>query len=133
MPGLIRRVAPGSIGSKALPAPEERKPHARPRCPSRTPSDRLPVLRLLFAAALPSGASAAAGDLYAVTGAGGGTNSCQGALSSLYTLDPDTGAATLVGPITIGGTQVRHVTGLGVNPNDGTLYAIRGSQVPFPD
>jgi uncharacterized repeat protein (TIGR01451 family) len=88
---------------------------------------------LLLAAALPSGASAAAGDLYAVTGAGGGLGSCNGTLSSLYTLDPDTGAATLVGPITVGGTQVRHVTGLAVKPNDGTLYAIRGSQVPQPD
>jgi uncharacterized repeat protein (TIGR01451 family) len=76
-------------------------------------------------------ASAATPVLYAATGAGGGFNSstnCGGTLSSLYTLDPGTAAATLVGPITVGGDQVRHVTGLGVDPATGTLYGFMNGQ-----
>jgi uncharacterized repeat protein (TIGR01451 family) len=56
------------------------------------------------------------GTLYAVTGAGN-------ASSSLYTLNPTTAAATLVGAITVNATPVSHVTGLAVNPSTGQMYA----------
>jgi uncharacterized repeat protein (TIGR01451 family) len=59
--------------------------------------------------------------LYAATGGG-----C--VLSSLYTLNSTTGAATLVAPITISATQVTNVTGLAVDPTDGTLYGFMNSQ-----
>ena len=50
--------------------------------------------------------------LYGVTGAGG-------APSSLYTVDPLTGAATL-----IGATGFSHVTGIDFDPTTGTLYGV---------
>jgi uncharacterized repeat protein (TIGR01451 family) len=103
------------------------RPHDRRARPRRLASVFL-GLALLLILLIPGGASAAAGDLYAATGAGGGANFCTGTPSSLYTLDPSTGDATLVGPITIGGNQIRHVTGLAVKPNDGTLYAIAAGQ-----
>jgi uncharacterized repeat protein (TIGR01451 family) len=65
--------------------------------------------------------------LYAVTGAGGGTG-CTGSASSLYTIDSTTAAATLVGPIMIGTTQVNHVVGLAVDPTTGTLYGFMNGQ-----
>ena len=68
---------------------------------------------LLGAWAYPSAASA--DTLYA---ANGGSNN----LASLHTLNPSTGASTPVGPITIGATQQRNVTGLAVRPTDGALY-----------
>jgi uncharacterized repeat protein (TIGR01451 family) len=85
-------------------------------------------LALALLLLVPASASAVPGTLYAATGAGGAAGGCGGTLSSLYTLDPATGAATLVGPITVEGTQIRHVTGLAVDPTDGTLYAIANSQ-----
>ena len=72
-------------------------------------------------------ATASADTLYASTGAGGGV-SCPTTLSSLYTLDPATGDATLVGPIDVGGNQVRHVTALAFDPTDGNLYGMMGGQ-----
>jgi uncharacterized repeat protein (TIGR01451 family) len=66
--------------------------------------------------------------LYAVTGAG--TGACGGTSSSLYTIDPTTAAATLVGPIKVGATQVSHVVGLGVDPTTGTLYGFMNGQDP---
>ena len=70
-------------------------------------------------------AHAAVGTLYGVTGAGpAAQGSCGGTLSALYTLDPTTGAATLVGPVMIGGTQARHITGLAVHPSTGVMYAV---------
>jgi uncharacterized repeat protein (TIGR01451 family) len=96
--------------------------------PVVTITRRASLMCCLFALALilPAASSAATGTLYAATGAGGGN--CAATLSNLYTLDPATGAATLVGPITINNQQVRHVTGLAVKPNDGTLYATMGGQ-----
>jgi uncharacterized repeat protein (TIGR01451 family) len=96
----------------------------------------LGVRRFVFALAatactalwLASAGSAATGDLYAVTGAGGGAGCTGGTLSSLYTLDPATGAATLVGPIEVDSVQMRHVTGLAVHPSTGVLYAVAGDQ-----
>src|SRR5688500_18540258 len=69
---------------------------------------RLFLLSALMLLALPGAANAAVSTLYAVTGSGGGTQSCSGTPSALYTLDPTTGAATLVGNVTVG-TQVRNV------------------------
>jgi uncharacterized repeat protein (TIGR01451 family) len=68
--------------------------------------------------------------LYAATGANGFGNdgNCGGTPSSLYAVDPTTGDATLIGPIMIGATQARHVTGLGVDPTDGSLYAYMNGQ-----
>jgi uncharacterized repeat protein (TIGR01451 family) len=72
-------------------------------------------------------AHAFAPTLYAVTGAGGGSQ-CGATLSSLYTIDATTGASATVGPVMIGGTQARHVTGLDFDPSTGTLYAVMGGQ-----
>jgi uncharacterized repeat protein (TIGR01451 family) len=92
-------------------------------------------LRILAAAAVFAAltspvtvAHAAVGDLYAVTGTGS-SGFCTGAmLSTLYTLDPATGAATSVAPITVEGSQVRHVTGLAFHPSTGVLYGVMNSQ-----
>ena len=65
------------------------------------------LLGALFAAP-----AQAAPVLYGVTGAGG-------APSSLYTVDPLTGAATL-----IGATGFSHVTGIDFDPTTGTLYGV---------
>jgi uncharacterized repeat protein (TIGR01451 family) len=67
---------------------------------------------------------AAVGDLYAVTGAGNDGFECGGTLSSLYTIDPTDGSASLIAPITIDSTQIRHVTALAMHPSTGVLYAI---------
>jgi hypothetical protein len=56
------------------------------------------------------------GDLYAVTGAGNDGLECGGTLSSLYELDPSDGDAVEIAPITIEGTQIRHVTSLAIHP-----------------
>ncbi len=61
--------------------------------------------------------------LYAVTGAD--DENCSGAPSNLYTIDPATAAATLVGPVTVEGTQIAHVVGLAVHPSTGVLYAVK--------
>lgn len=81
------------------------------------------VLALARAQAAPAATSV----LYAVTGAGTGSG-CGGTSSSLYTIDPSTAAATLVGPIMVGATQVKHVVGLGVDPTTGTLYGFMNGQ-----
>lgn len=67
------------------------------------------VLALLLAS---FGAAAQAQVIYAVTGAGGGA-------SSLYTVNPITGAATLVGA-----TGMSHMTGLDFDPTTGVLYGV---------
>jgi uncharacterized repeat protein (TIGR01451 family) len=74
--------------------------------------------------AFPTASQAAVGDLYAVTGAGNDGFECGGTLSSLYSLDPTDGSASLIGPVTIEGTQIRHVTALAMHPSTGVLYAI---------
>jgi len=80
-------------------------------------------------------ARAAAGTLYAITGAGGdqpsgGTGSNPG-LCNLYTLDPSDGSV-LTGPtavtINAGATQLKHCLGLAVDPTDGTLYGVINGQ-----
>ncbi len=76
---------------------------------------------VLFAAALTYPSAASADTLYAATGQGGSA-------SSLYTLNSSTGAATLVAPITIGATQVTHLSGLAVDPTDGTMYGFANSE-----
>jgi hypothetical protein len=102
---------------------------------TRSPSRSIVVWLLsvvtvsLLALGRAGGAYAAPPVLYAATGAGTGSG-CGGSLSSLYTLDPGTAAATLVGPITIGVNQVRHVTGLAVHPSTGTLYGFMNGQDP---
>ena len=59
--------------------------------------------------------------LYTVSGSGGGTfGGAPAPPASLYTLDPTTGAATL-----IGATGTSHVTGLAVHPTTGVLYGVR--------
>jgi uncharacterized repeat protein (TIGR01451 family) len=88
---------------------------------------------VLTAVASPTVSQAAVGDLYAVTGTGN-SGFCTGAmLSTLYTIDPETGAATSVAPITVEGTQVRHVTGLAFHPSTGVLYGVMNSQEPEVD
>jgi uncharacterized repeat protein (TIGR01451 family) len=60
--------------------------------------------------------------LYAVTG--GGCNN-----SSLYILDPASpGTPILVGAVMLGTTQVVNMTGLAVDPTDGTLYGWMNAQ-----
>jgi len=77
------------------------------------------VLALLLAGVLLPApqASAATGDFYAVTGA-------RCAPSSLYLLNGSTGAATLVGDVTVEDTQVSHVTALAIHPTTGQMYAV---------
>jgi uncharacterized repeat protein (TIGR01451 family) len=71
---------------------------------------------MLVAFASPSGASVST--LYAATGSG-----CN--LSDLYTFDPGTGAVvTGPTPITVGGNQVRHVTGIAIHPSTGVMYGL---------
>jgi uncharacterized repeat protein (TIGR01451 family) len=87
-------------------------------------------------------ARGAPGTMYAVTGPGGGSadggfNTFCGngdTTSNLYTLDP-TDAGVLSGPTPItttlddGGTgQLRHMTGLSVEPTSGTLFAVVNGQ-----
>ena len=60
-------------------------------------------------------------DLYAVGYATGGPR--EGAPSNLYTVDPNTGAATLIGPIEVDGTQLIGITGIDFGL-DGLLYAV---------
>jgi uncharacterized repeat protein (TIGR01451 family) len=74
-------------------------------------------------------AHAAVGELFAVTGSGVGQDYCgAGTPSSLYELDPENGAATLIAPVMIGETQARHVTGLAFHPSTGVLYAVMNGQ-----
>ena len=80
------------------------------------------LVSTLFAPSSPS--EAAVGTLYAVTGAGNGEGDCGGTPSSLYTIDPTTGAAALVAPVMIGATQARAIVSLAFHPSTGTLYAI---------
>jgi uncharacterized repeat protein (TIGR01451 family) len=87
---------------------------------SRTLVSSVAAATLSFA--IPS--HAAVGDLYAVTGAGNDGFECGGTLSSLYTIDPTDGSASLIAPITIDSTQIRHVTALAMHPSTGVLYAI---------
>ena len=63
-----------------------------------------------------SGARAQAQVLYASTG----SNSANG---NLYTINPATGASTLVGPIRIGASPTG-VTGLAFHPATGTLFGV---------
>src|SRR5690349_20203917 len=67
-------------------------------------------------------------ELYAVTGAGGGAQSCAGTLSTLYALNPPTAAATPIGPVMLDTTQLRHITGLAIHPSTGVLYAVMNGQ-----
>ena len=90
---------------------------------SSRPARRL--LRLLVITAVILGAfaypnAASADTLYAATGSGGNA-------ANLYTLNSSTGAETLVAPIMIGATQVTHLTGLAVDPTDGTMYGFANS------
>jgi uncharacterized repeat protein (TIGR01451 family) len=86
------------------------------------------VVAFLVSLAAVSPTAAATGDLYAVTGAGGGT--CTQPGSELYTLDPATAEATLVGPILDGSTPVVHVTGIAIHPTTGQMYAVAGAPGP---
>jgi len=80
----------------------------------------------LVSALAPGTAAAATGDLYAVTGAGGGSSNefCTPPNSQLYTLNPATAAATLVAPILVGATPVQSVTGIAIHPTTGQMYAV---------
>jgi uncharacterized repeat protein (TIGR01451 family) len=60
-------------------------------------------------------------DLYAVGYTTGGALS--GAPSNLYEVDPNTGDTTLIGPITLDGTQLVGITGIDFGL-DGLLYAV---------
>src|SRR5579864_1942698 len=95
---------------------------------------RLPIharwlgLPLLFCALwLSLGAAHAQQILYAAT-----TDDEIGA-GKLYIIDPTTAAATLVGPILVGGLPVG-VTGLAFNPLTGVLYGVTDDRsANFPD
>ena len=91
------------------------------------------LLRLLVITAVSLGAfaypnGASADTLYAATGSGGNA-------AKLYTLNSSTGAATFVADIKIGATQVTHLTGLSVDPTDGTMYGFINGGIccPNPD
>jgi uncharacterized repeat protein (TIGR01451 family) len=86
----------------------------------------LVLFALLFALAVVRPAGAATGDLYAVTGSGGGSSNegCTPPDSQLYKLDPATAAPTLVGPILVGATPVKSVTGIAIHPTTGQMYAV---------
>ena len=76
-------------------------------------SQKLIAATLLFGTmALQSPGASFAQTLYGVTGAGG-------AVSNLYTVNPLTGATTLVGS-----TGFAHVTGLDFDPTSGILYGV---------
>ena len=88
---------------------------ARPTL-SHAPRVRLLALAAVLVAvgfAIPD--NARADTLYAVTGQSQN-------LSTLYTVNPTTGALTQVGPIEINGTQQSSVNGLAVDPLSGQLY-----------
>ena len=64
--------------------------------------------------------------LYCATGSGhlsGGTN------GQLFTVDPATASATLVGDITVNNNPIG-ITGLAFNPNDGVLYGVTTKKSP---
>ena len=69
---------------------------------------------MLFGISLPAGAGPI---LYGVTGSSFTS-------SSLYTIDPTTGATTL-----IGATGFSHFTGLDFDPTSGILYAVQSDFV----
>ena len=89
-----------------------------PRSSLRVPRLFLVAAVMVAAFAYPSAASA--DTLYAATGA-------NNAAGNLYTLNPSTGAATLVAPIMIGATQVTHLSDLAVDPTTGTMYGFANS------
>jgi hypothetical protein len=59
--------------------------------------------------------------MYAVTGSG---SAGVGNLSTLYTVDTATAAATKIGDVMVGTTQLSHMTGLDFNPVTGVLYGV---------
>src|SRR5829696_2182468 len=75
----------------------------------------LVVAAVLLSFALARAGAASADTLYALTGQ-------SETASTLYTVNPTTGALSAVGPVEIGGTQQVGVTGLAIDPGDGQLY-----------
>ena len=86
------------------------------------------VSALAAASLMPGPSAAQPGTLYAVDGAGTQMGDCDGTLSNLYTMNPSTGAAALVGPIMINSSQAKHVTAIAVHPSSGVLYGVMTSQ-----
>src|SRR5215213_4323573 len=80
----------------------------------------LVLVAVLLSFALGRAGAASADTLYALTGQ-------SETLSTLYTVNPTTGALTEVGPLEIGGTQQIGVTGLAIDPDDGQLYGFLNS------
>jgi hypothetical protein len=77
-----------------------------------------------------TGARAAAETFFAAsvrTHANSGPNAAAG---MLYTIDPDTAAATVVAPIRLGGSEPIGITGLAVQPGSGVFFGITGRLSP---
>lgn len=72
----------------------------------------------------PTWSSAQASRLFGATG----SNGVDGVL---YSIDPSSGAATPIGPVTVGGLGVP-ITGLAVHPSTGVLYAVTAASGNLP-
>ena len=91
------------------------------------------VLRIAFAAGVLAAWSASAETLYAATLRDYSNKETSGVGGALYSVDTNTGKATLIAPLRVGGAIPIGLTGLAIHPRTGAFYGITAglsSQIP---